>query len=56
METRLEIGSGNILVFQDDPNDKKLLRISVIEKADPNSGLFLGHCKRAELKRVGKSV
>tara|TARA_B100000745_G_C20142161_1_gene391623 strand:+ start:1788 stop:1958 length:171 start_codon:yes stop_codon:yes gene_type:complete len=56
METRLEIGSGNILVFADDPNDKSLLRISVIEKADPSSGLFLGHCDRKELKRVGKAA
>lgn len=56
VEYRVTIGNGNILVFADDPNDKKLLRISVVEKDDPNSGLFLGHCKREEVKRVGRSV
>jgi len=56
VEYRVTIGNGNILVFADDPNNKKLLRISVVEKDDPNSGLFLGHCKREEVKRVGRSV
>jgi|TARA_B100001094_G_C18191522_1_gene807598 hypothetical protein len=56
VEYRVTIGSGNILVFTDDPNDKKLLRIAVVEKEDPTSGIFLGHCKREELKRVGRSV
>jgi len=54
MQYRIEIGNGNLLVFEDDGPDH--LKVSVEDSAGKAAGLYLGRCARDDVKRLGKSV
>ena len=54
MQYRIDIGNGNLLVFEDD-NDKTL-RVMVVDAKNQDSGMYLGKYNRDDLKRLGRSM
>jgi hypothetical protein len=54
MQYRIDIGSGNLLVFEDDGD--KHMKVMVVDSKDQGTGMFLGRCLRADVKRLGRGM
>jgi len=54
MQYRIDIGSGNLLVFEDD--GAKHLKVMIVDSKDQETGMFLGRCLRSELYRLGRGM
>ena len=54
MQYRIDIGSGNLLVFEDDGD--KHLKVLVVDSKDQKTGMYLGRCSRSDVKRLGRGM
>ena len=54
MQYRIDIGSGNLLVFEDDGD--KHLKVMIVDSKKQETGRGRGRGWRSELKRLGRGM